>query len=45
VPADLTTVRGFELILNGSSDRAPIGSAAPKTANLTTSVFFENRPD
>jgi prepilin-type N-terminal cleavage/methylation domain-containing protein len=45
VPADLTTVRGLELILNGSSDRAPVGSAAPKTANITTSVFFENRPD
>jgi len=45
VPADLSTVRGLELVLNGASDRAPIGTAAPKTANITTSVFFENRPD
>lgn len=45
VPADLSTVRGLELVLNGMSDRAPGGSAAPKTANMTTAVFFENRPD
>jgi prepilin-type N-terminal cleavage/methylation domain-containing protein len=45
VPADLKTVRGLELVLNGMSDRAPGGSAAPKTANMTTAVFFENRPD
>jgi prepilin-type N-terminal cleavage/methylation domain-containing protein len=45
VPADLTTVRGLELVLNGASDRTPSGSAAPKTANIRTSVFFENRPD
>jgi prepilin-type N-terminal cleavage/methylation domain-containing protein len=45
VPAQLSDVRGLELLLNGMSDRAPGGSAAPKTANFTTSVFFENRPD
>lgn len=45
VPADLSTVRGLELILNGASDRAASGTAAPKVANITTSVFFENRPD
>jgi prepilin-type N-terminal cleavage/methylation domain-containing protein len=45
VPAPLSDVRGLELLLNGMSDRAPGGSAAPKTANFTTSVFFENRPD
>ncbi|MGZ8398061.1 MAG: PulJ/GspJ family protein [Gemmatimonadales bacterium] len=38
-------VRGLELRLNGMSERTPAGSAAPKTANMTTSVFFENRPD
>ena len=38
-------IRGLELLLNGSSERTPSGSAAPKTANMTTSVFFENRPD
>jgi len=41
----LTDVRGLELLLNGMSERTPSGSAAPKTANMTTSVFFENRPD
>ena len=44
VPA-LGNIRGLELQLNGMSERTPSGSAAPKTANLTTSVFFENRPD
>ena len=41
----LVNVRGLELLLNGMSERTPAGSAAPKTANMTTSVFFENRPD
>jgi prepilin-type N-terminal cleavage/methylation domain-containing protein len=45
VPADLSTVRGLELVLNGASDRAASGTAAPKVATMTTSVFFENRPD
>ena len=44
VPA-LGNIRGLELLLNGSSERTPSGSAGPKTANMTTSVFFENRPD
>ena len=44
VPA-LVNMRGLELLLNGMSERTPSGSAAPKTANMTTSVFFENRPD
>lgn len=45
VPADLTTIRGLELVLDGMSEQTPSGSAAPKTANIRTSVFFENRPD
>jgi prepilin-type N-terminal cleavage/methylation domain-containing protein len=45
VPASLQNIRGLELVLNGMSERTPGGSAAPKTANVTTSVFFENRPD
>jgi prepilin-type N-terminal cleavage/methylation domain-containing protein len=45
VPANLYNVRGLELVLNGQSENTPAGSAAPKTANVTTSVFFENRPD
>ena len=44
VPA-LGNIRGLELVLDGMSERAPGGSAAPKTANVRTSVFFENRPD
>jgi len=44
VPA-LGNIRGLELLLNGMSERTPGGSAAPKTANITTSVFFENRND
>jgi prepilin-type N-terminal cleavage/methylation domain-containing protein len=45
VPGTLSDVRGFELKLDGMSERTPGGSSAPKTANVTTSVFFENRPD
>ena len=45
VPAPLSNIRGFELVLNGQSERTPRGSTAPKLANVTTSVFFENRPD
>jgi prepilin-type N-terminal cleavage/methylation domain-containing protein len=45
VPASLPNIRGLELVLNGASERTPGGSAAPKMANVTTSVFFENRPD
>jgi prepilin-type N-terminal cleavage/methylation domain-containing protein len=45
VPGTLGNVRGLELKLDGASERIPGGSAAPKVANVTTSVFFENRPD
>jgi prepilin-type N-terminal cleavage/methylation domain-containing protein len=45
VPAQLQEVRGLELVLDGMSEQTPNGSAAPKTANVRTSVFFENRPD
>jgi prepilin-type N-terminal cleavage/methylation domain-containing protein len=45
VPANLADIRGLELVLNGQSERTPGGSAAPKMANVRTSVFFENRPD
>jgi prepilin-type N-terminal cleavage/methylation domain-containing protein len=45
VPASLGDIRGFELVLDGMSERTPQGSAAPKTVNVRTSVFFENRPD
>jgi prepilin-type N-terminal cleavage/methylation domain-containing protein len=45
VPAPLTDTRGLELVLDGMSERTPDGSTAPKTASVTTSVFFQNRPD
>ncbi|HEU4682041.1 MAG TPA: prepilin-type N-terminal cleavage/methylation domain-containing protein [Gemmatimonadales bacterium] len=45
VPAQLSEVRGLELVLDGMSEGTPRGSATPKTANVVTSVFFENRPD
>jgi len=45
VPVPLSNTRGLELVLDGMSDRAPQGSATYKTANVRTSVFFENRPD
>jgi prepilin-type N-terminal cleavage/methylation domain-containing protein len=45
VPGLLGDIRGLELVLNGMSERTPGGSTAPKSANVTTSVFFENRPD
>jgi hypothetical protein len=43
--ADRANVRGLELVLDGMSERTPGGSTGPKTANVRTSVFFENRPD
>jgi prepilin-type N-terminal cleavage/methylation domain-containing protein len=45
VPGNLADIRGLELVLDGMSEQTPNGSAAPKTANVRTSVFFENRPD
>jgi prepilin-type N-terminal cleavage/methylation domain-containing protein len=45
VPATLSDVRGLELVLDGMSERTPQGAAAPKTANVRTSIFFENRND
>jgi prepilin-type N-terminal cleavage/methylation domain-containing protein len=45
VPGNLADIRGLELVLDGMSELTPGGSAAPKTANVRTSVFFENRAD
>jgi prepilin-type N-terminal cleavage/methylation domain-containing protein len=45
VPASLGDIRGLELVLDGMSEQTPGGSTAPKTSNVLTSVFFENRPD
>lgn len=45
VPAPLSDCRGLELVLDGMSEQTPNGSAGPKTANMRTAIFFENRPD
>jgi hypothetical protein len=45
VPSTLSDTRGLEFILDGQSERTPRGSPSPKVASVTTSVFFENRPD
>lgn len=41
VPAPLATIRGLDLVLNGTSTRAPSGSP-PAVSRLTTAVFFKN---
>jgi prepilin-type N-terminal cleavage/methylation domain-containing protein len=45
VPSPLSDTRGFELVLNGMSEGTPRGSPSPKVSTVTTSVFFQNRPD
>lgn len=45
VPAPLSDVRGLEFRLDGLSESTPRGKAAPIRSELTTSIFFENRPD
>jgi prepilin-type N-terminal cleavage/methylation domain-containing protein len=45
VPAPLSNTRGLELVLDGMSERTPGGSTVAKTATVTASVFFQNRPD
>jgi prepilin-type N-terminal cleavage/methylation domain-containing protein len=42
-PADLTTIVGVSLNLNGASLRKVPGRAARDTANLTTAIYFANR--
>lgn len=42
-PADLSTLRGFELHLDGMSERAPTGRTLRTTTPFTTAVFFKNR--
>jgi prepilin-type N-terminal cleavage/methylation domain-containing protein len=43
VPNPLGDLRGFELILNGQSEKTPTGEAAKKTENFTSAIFFKNR--
>lgn len=42
-PADLTTIRGLELHLDGLSEYAVAGQATSESAPFTTAVFFKNR--
>jgi len=42
-PADLTTIRGLELHLDGLSEYAVGGQATTESAPFTTAVFFKNR--
>jgi hypothetical protein len=44
-PADLSTLRGIELILNGMSEQVASGSTTKSKAPFTTAVFFKNRLD
>lgn len=44
-PADLSTLRGLEIILNGMSERNASGSTQKYKAPFTTAVFFKNRLD
>jgi prepilin-type N-terminal cleavage/methylation domain-containing protein len=45
VPSPRSLTRGIEIHLDGLSESAPLGSAAPKRVGLTTSIFFKNRRD
>ncbi len=42
-PADLSTLRGFELHMDGMSEKVPAGKAVRQTTPFTTAVFFKNR--
>jgi len=44
-PADLSTIRGIELNMTGTSERAPSGGVAKQRAPFITAVFFKNRLD
>jgi hypothetical protein len=45
VPGTLASIRGLEFQLDGQSEQAPRGSAAPITTSLNSSIFFNNRSD
>jgi hypothetical protein len=42
-PADLTTLRGLELHLDGISENIAPGLVANESAPFTTAVYFKNR--
>jgi prepilin-type N-terminal cleavage/methylation domain-containing protein len=45
VPSPLGNTRGLQFSLDGMSENTPRGSPSPKVNTITTSVYFENRPD
>jgi prepilin-type N-terminal cleavage/methylation domain-containing protein len=45
VPSPISTVRGFDLVLNGLSIRPPSGGTTQKITKVTTAVFFKDRRD
>lgn len=42
VPAGLTTIRGFDLVLNGAAGAPPSVHSKPAVNRVTTAVFFKN---
>jgi hypothetical protein len=42
-PSDLKTIRGIELNMTGTSERAPSGDTQKQKANFVTAIFFKNR--
>lgn len=42
-PGDLTTIRGIELNLDGTSEFTAAGQSLPENAPFKTAVFFKNR--
>ncbi|MGH7444135.1 MAG: PilW family protein [Longimicrobiales bacterium] len=44
-PADLTQIRGIELVLTGRSERPDSDGAYSRTTPMTTAIFFRNRLD
>ena len=42
VPANLTTIRGFDLVLNGAAGAPASVHSKPAVNRLTTAVFFKN---
>ena len=44
-PGDLSTLRGIELNMTGTSERAPSGGTVKQKAPFITAVFFKNRLD
>jgi hypothetical protein len=44
-PANLATIRGIEINMTGTSERAPSGGVARQKAPFITAVFFKNRLD